>query len=144
MRKPSAREIRLLIYVLVLGGVVAWKVGRRWWIPDMNISTAHYVIQSTATPEETEKTGQALEFLYAAYSKFLDGMGLTFRSHDRLKVKLFKDREGVAKLLQNGSGVDAFEEHMGKIERIERQWYEHARMLKKKLQKQTTPSVELH
>ncbi|MFW5923884.1 MAG: DUF1570 domain-containing protein [Planctomycetota bacterium] len=294
MRKPSPREVRLLIYVFVLGGVVAWKVSREWWAPDMVISTAHYRIQSAATREETDKTGRALESLYMAYAEFLDDAGLSPNSHDRLQVKLFKDREefrrvndvrgwaeafyhepfcyaynaagkpnpyhwmlheathqlnsevagvdpekwleeglatyfstrrigredlimgetdtntypvwwlhklatsgelgtdkangsviplrfivsgsggpdiddafnlyylhwwtlthfllhhedgryrgGVAKLLQNGSGVDAFEEHVGDIERIEQRWYEHVRVLKK-LQKQTTPPVELH
>ncbi len=108
MRKPSAREIRLLIYVLVLGGVVAWKVGRKWWIPDMTVSTGHYVIQSTATSEETKKTGQALEFLYAAYSKFLDGLGLSVRPHDRLKVKLFEDRDEFRRVNDIRGWAEAF------------------------------------
>jgi hypothetical protein len=88
----TAREIRLLLYVLVLLGVVAWKFVPRPWRASITFEAPHYLIYSTATQPQTTDTAQALEVLYTAYSNCLGGLESFQREHPRLKVKLFRDR----------------------------------------------------
>ena len=65
---------------------------RRRWTPTVTITTEHYVIQSTATPEQTREIGKVAEMLYTRYGVFLKEMGVTPQQHGKLKIKLFKDR----------------------------------------------------
>ena len=91
--KITPRSIRLLIYLLLLVGVLVWDFSRRQWSPEVTLGTQHYVIESTATREQTRKTGRALEALYLAYADFSDQLGLKARPHDKLQVRLFGNRE---------------------------------------------------
>src|SRR5512137_1508453 len=54
----TAREIRLLLYVLVLLGVVAWKFVPRPWRASITFEAPHYLIYSTATQPQTADTAQ--------------------------------------------------------------------------------------
>lgn len=55
--------------------------------------TEHYIIISTATPEQTEEIAGVAEIVYNAYQEFLGQMGKSIEQHPKLKMKLFKDRE---------------------------------------------------
>jgi hypothetical protein len=88
----KAREVRLLIYLLVVLCVVAWKFVPRPWHPTITFEGSHHVIDSTATKPETEETARALELLYVAYSNRFGGLPGFQREHPKLKVKLFKNR----------------------------------------------------
>ena len=89
----KAREKRMLLYLLVVLGVAAWKFVPRPWHPTVTLDAAHHRIQATATREQTDDTARALEALYQTYSNRF-GVLTQFRAaHPKLQVKLFKDRE---------------------------------------------------
>lgn len=84
--------MRLLIYLLVLVGVVAWKFVPRPWRPAITLKARHHLILSSAAQPQTADTAQALELLYNAYSNHFASLAQFRREHPKLKVKLFKDR----------------------------------------------------
>ncbi len=88
----TAREIRLLLYLLVLVGVVAWKFVPRPWRAAITLKATHHLIYSSASPAQTTDTAQGLEMLYIAYSNQFGGLQQFQRDHPQLKVKLFGDR----------------------------------------------------
>ena len=91
--KLTPREMRMLLYLLVLLGFAAWKFVPRPWHPSLTLETPCHIIYSTATREQTEATAHALELLYGAYSNRFGHFAGFQHEHPRLKVKLFKDRE---------------------------------------------------
>ena len=91
--KLTPREMRMLLYLLVLLGFAAWKFVPRPWHPSLTLETPCHIIYSTATREQTEATAHALELLYGAYSNRFGHLARFQHKHARLKVKLFKDRE---------------------------------------------------
>ena len=90
--KLKPRETRMLMYLLVLVGVVAWKFVPRPWRPTITLEAPHHIIHSTATRGQTEDTAHAMELLYGAYSNRFGSLPQFQRDHPKLKVKLFKDR----------------------------------------------------
>ena len=64
----TKRTKRLLAYLSVLLLVVALDCWYRRWEPALEVTTLHYVIYSTATPEQTEEVGEVAEMLYRAYA----------------------------------------------------------------------------
>ncbi len=107
-RRFTARELRLLLYVLVLLGVVAWKFMPRPWRASSTFEAPHYLIYSTATQAQTADTAWALEVLYNAYSNRLGGLGSFQHEHPRLKVKLFKDRPEFRRVYPGLGWAEAF------------------------------------
>ncbi|MBF0329938.1 MAG: DUF1570 domain-containing protein [Nitrospirae bacterium] len=93
MRRLSRREKILLICFAVLIAVFAWDRARRIWSPKITIETDHYTIYSTATPDQTQKIGLVAEIQYAGYMKFLEQLMIAPLRHEKLKIKLFKDRK---------------------------------------------------
>ena len=87
------REIRLILYLLVVAGVAAWKFIPRPWHPTITLETSHQTIYSTASPQQTEETAHALDLLYIAYSNRLGGLPGFQGQHPKLKVQLYKDRK---------------------------------------------------
>ena len=83
--------MRMVIYLLVLLGVVAWKFMPRPWRPASPGNSAYLIFSSA--PRSRQKIGQALELLYNAYSNHFGGLAQFQREHPKLKVKLFKDRD---------------------------------------------------
>jgi len=82
----------MLIYLLVLLGIAAWKFIPRPWHPAVVLELPHHVIYSTATRQQTEDTAHAMELLYGAYSNCFAAVAQFETGHPKLKVKLFKDR----------------------------------------------------
>jgi hypothetical protein len=91
-RRLTAREMRLLIYLFVLLGVLAWKFLPRPWHPAFALETPHHLILSSASQPQTSDTAHALELLYIAYSDRFGSLPQFRREHPKLKVKLFKGR----------------------------------------------------
>ncbi|HJR74298.1 MAG TPA: DUF1570 domain-containing protein, partial [Luteimonas sp.] len=56
------------------------------------VETAHYRIVSNATPEQTERVGQAVESLYAAYTGFFGDRIPLPANPPKLKLMLYRDR----------------------------------------------------
>ena len=104
----KGRETRLLIYLLVLLGVVAWKFIPRSWHPSLTLEVPHHIIYSTATRAQTEETAQAMELLYNAYSNRLRSLPQFQARHPKLKVKLFKDRAELRRVNPGLGWAEAF------------------------------------
>ncbi len=92
-RKIAAREIRMVLYVLVLLGVLAWKFVPRPWHPAITLESPHHIIFSSANLAQTTNTAHALDLLYIAYSNRFRSLPQFQPAHPKLKVKLFADRD---------------------------------------------------
>lgn len=104
----TARTLRMLVYLLVVAGIAAWKYLPRPWHPTLTLDSAHYTIFSTATRQQTEETGRALELLYTAYSNRLGTVRGFERTHPRLQIQLYKDREEMRRVNPNLGWAEAF------------------------------------
>lgn len=82
----------MVIYLLVLLGVLAWRYVPRPWHPARTLETPQHVIYSTATRQQSEDTARAMGLLYNAYSNRFGSLAEFQRGHPRLQVKLYKDR----------------------------------------------------
>jgi hypothetical protein len=91
-RKFTTREIRMLLYLLVLLGVAAWKLVPRFWHAAFTLEAPHHLIYSSASRTQAEDTDRALDLLYIAYSNRFGSLEGFQRDTPKLKVKLFKDR----------------------------------------------------
>jgi hypothetical protein len=104
----KTRETRMLVYLVILGAVAAWKFVPRPWHPSITLETGHHVIYSTATRQQTEDTAHALELLYRAYSNRLGSLESFQGAHSRLKLKLFRDRAEFRWVHPNLGWAEAF------------------------------------
>lgn len=91
-RRFSRRSVRWLVYLAMLLAAAAWRFAPRPWKPALTIETPHYLIASTATPEQTAEVGRVAELLYSAYSNRFGALPTFQREHPRLKLRLYKDR----------------------------------------------------
>lgn len=107
-RRPTASEIRLLVYFAVLLGVVAWKFLPRPWHPTQVMETACHKIYSTATTQQTADTARALEMLYTAYSNKLGSVSGCQHPHPLLQVKLYKNRDEMRRINPGLGWAEAF------------------------------------
>src|SRR5881628_2326600 len=106
--KPKPRELRMLLYLLAVLAVAAWKFIPRPWHPTLTLDTPHHRISSTATKKQTEETARALDLLYGAYSNRC-GTVTGFQSeHSKLLVKLFKDRTEFRRINPGLGWAEAF------------------------------------
>lgn len=87
------KPVRLLVLFAVVVGIFGTDCWRRRWRADTEISTEHYVVYSTATPEHTEKIATVVEMLYDVYSDTFSETADFKKDHAKLKLKLFKDRD---------------------------------------------------
>lgn len=90
MKKPG--QWRMWLYLAVLLGVAGWKFLPRPWHPTSTLETAHHIIYSTATKQQTDDTAHALTLLYSAYADVMGTLPGFQRDHSKLKVELFKNR----------------------------------------------------
>ena len=95
MRALTSREKRILVYFGIFLVVLGWDCLRRRWspAPASGFQTEHYVIESSATPEQTREIGQVTEVVYRGYADLAARLQLTIAPHPKLKMKLFKDRD---------------------------------------------------
>ena len=104
----KARETRMVVYLLILGAVAAWKFIPRPWHPSTTLETGHHLIYSTATRQQTEETARTLELLYQTYSNRLSTLETFQSAHPKLRVKLFKDRAEFRRINPNLGWAEAF------------------------------------
>ncbi|HEU5125709.1 MAG TPA: hypothetical protein VFW05_16780 [Verrucomicrobiae bacterium] len=104
--QPS--KVRWLIYLLILLGIAGWKFLPRPWHPTVVLETAHYHIASTATREQVEEFGNAVEILYNAYSNRFHALPEFDRTHPKLKLLLYKDRNEMRRINPNLGWAEAF------------------------------------
>jgi len=103
-----ARETRMLLYLLIVLAVAAWKYLPRPWHPMLTLDSPHYTIYSTASRQQTDATAHALEFLYVAYSNRLGSVSGFQRSHPRLRVKLYQNRAELRRVNPGLGWAEAF------------------------------------
>lgn len=104
----KGREKRLLVYLVMVGTVAAWKFVPRYWAPTWVLETEHYAIASTATPGQTAEIGRVAEVLYAAYRERLGALPGFQTNHARLKLILYKDREEMRRINPGLGWAEAF------------------------------------
>ncbi|NLH42971.1 MAG: hypothetical protein GX448_14115 [Planctomycetes bacterium] len=93
MRALTPREKRVLVYFGVLCVILGWDCFRRRWTGHAPFETEHYLIESSATPEQTREIGLAAEIVYDAYAELMAQLDHAARPHPKLKMRLFKDRD---------------------------------------------------
>ena len=98
----------MLLYLLPLLGLLAWKYVPRPWHPAITLETPHHLIYSSATRAQTSDTALALERLYLAYSNRFGSLDGFQRERARLKVKLFKDRAEMRRVNPGLGWAEAF------------------------------------
>ncbi len=87
------KPLRLLALFAVLSVIYGWDCWHRRWSPSITQETEHYIVYSTASPEQTQKIGDVVETLYGAYHDFFgDAFGANV-GDAKLKLKLFGDRD---------------------------------------------------
>lgn len=104
---PPKPKRLLILFGLLLALVVGDKIYRRW-TPTNSHTTAHYVIQSSALPSQTEDIGAKLEALHAAYVDLFKSWPEVQQPHALLKVKLFKDRQEFQRCNRGIGWAEAF------------------------------------
>jgi hypothetical protein len=107
-RKFSAREIRWLVYLLILLTAAAWRFLPRPWHPAHIVETSRHKIFSTATQPQIHNTAHALELLYHAYSNRLHAVSGWGDNHPLLQVKLYKDRAEMRRINPALGWAEAF------------------------------------
>ena len=98
----------MLIYLVILGVVAAWKFVPRPWHPSITLETRHHLIYSSAARQDTDETAHTLELLYQTYSNRLGSLESFQVVHPRLKVRLFKDRREFRRINPNLGWAEAF------------------------------------
>jgi hypothetical protein len=107
-RRLFAREKRLLLCLGIVLMMAAWKFTPRSWLPARTIETAHYVIASTATAEQTAEVGRVVEVLYESYSNRFSNLATFNPIHPRLKLLLYKDRAEMRRINPGLGWAEAF------------------------------------
>ena len=108
LRRWKAREIRMVCYLVLLTVIAIWKFAPRPWHASVKVETAHHIIYSTATRQQTDDTAHALELLYNGYSNRIGALPQFRRNHPKLKLKLFKDRTEFRWVNPNLGWAEAF------------------------------------
>ena len=84
---------RLLILFGLLLAILAGEKIYRLWSPTHTHSTTHYTILSSAMPPQSVETGDKVEALYTAYTETFKVWPELQQPHEKLQLKLFKDRQ---------------------------------------------------
>lgn len=98
----------MLVYLLILSAVAAWRFIPRPWHPSVTLETERHLLYSTATRQQTEETARTLELLYQTYSNRLSTLDTFQSAHPKLRVKLFKDRAEFRRINPNLGWAEAF------------------------------------
>jgi len=107
-RKFNWSKARWLIYLAILLGIAAWRFVPRPWTPARTLETQHYIISSTASPEQTEQVGRVVELLYNAYSNRFGTLPTFRHDHPKLKLLLYKDRREFRRVNPGLGWAEAF------------------------------------
>jgi len=83
---------RLLILFGILLAILAGEKACSWWRPTHTHTTTHYTILSSALPAQSAETGEKVEALYTAYVETFKVWPEVRQPHEKLQLKLFKDR----------------------------------------------------
>jgi hypothetical protein len=107
-QRLSSREKRMLFYFLAIVAVAAWRLVPRYWKPTTVTETEHYQISSTATPQQTDAMGRAVEMLYRVYADRFARLPAFQSRHPKLKLLLYKDRDELHRINPGLGWAEAF------------------------------------
>ena len=97
-----------MVYLAVALLIVGVDYVRRYWSPDIVQESEHYLILSTATPEQTSEIAFVAEIVYKGYGQLIrparDGKG----SYPKLKIKLFKDHKEFKRCNRSKGWAEAY------------------------------------
>ena len=99
---------RLLILFGTLLAILAGEQVYRWWHPTHTHSTTHYTILSSALPAQSAETGDKVEALYTAYLETFKIWPELQQPHEKLQLKLFKDRSEFRRCNRGLGWAEAF------------------------------------
>jgi len=88
--------------------VAAWRFLPRPWKPARIVETAHYIIASTATAEQTEQIARVVEILYQSYSNKFSSLPTFTPNHPRLQLLLYRDRAEMRRINPGLGWAEAF------------------------------------
>jgi hypothetical protein len=100
--KLPPRTKRMLGYFGVLVVFLAVNYWYRYWSPDLTVETEHYLVESSATPAQTERVGRVAEITYQGYRSLVGDSLPLLEKHPRLKLKVYKDREEFQRVTNPG------------------------------------------
>ena len=103
---PEKPARLLTLFGLLMAIVVGERIWRHW-TPTFSLVTAHYTIQSSATPEQTKAVGSVVEGLYATYRTELPELAKTAPTN-LLQLKLFKNRDEFRRCNRSLGWAEAF------------------------------------
>jgi hypothetical protein len=98
----------MLIYLVIIASIAAWRFLPRPWHPTTHRETDHYAIASTATPQQTTAMGDAAERLYRGYARLFGKLPKYQANHPRLKMLLYKDRDEMRYINPGMGWAEAF------------------------------------
>ena len=93
MRSLTNREKRLLVLFSILLAILAYDCWHRRWFPTITLESDHYVIYSTAGESQTRLALNKMEVLCDRYNTFMAPLLTTMENSQKLKLKLFKNRD---------------------------------------------------
>src|SRR4030042_7114672 len=108
MRALKAWEKRFLAYPVIVFAVLLLGYFYHNRSPEIIKETKHYIIYSTATKKQTNQTAQVAEIVYKGYLQLADQLGLKVKLQQKLKIKLFKDREEFRRCNPNIGWMEGF------------------------------------
>ncbi|MGZ4965300.1 MAG: hypothetical protein ACXWC8_22315, partial [Limisphaerales bacterium] len=108
LRRLTGREIRFLALLALVAAVGYWKFAPRHWSATITTQTEHYIIASTATHDQVEQVGKTMELLYAAYSNKFGTISSFKRTHPKLQVRLYKNRDELRHVNPSIGWAEAF------------------------------------
>ena len=109
IRILPAKPARLLTLVGVLA--IVWGVDQwlRWWRPTQTTQTAHYLIRSSAQPDQTAAVARKVEVLRGAYCELFRELLPTNPGPARpLRLNLYRDRAEFRRCNRNLGWAEAF------------------------------------
>jgi len=107
MRKPSIREILLVVVMVCLAVYVSvWRYQQNWH-PKHTIESTHYTFVSSATLEQTYMAAAVAESLFAAHSILMSDLGVTNTFKGRMAMYLYRNRSEFRRV-NNAGWEEAF------------------------------------
>jgi hypothetical protein len=99
---------RLFILLGILLAILAGEQVYRWWRPTHTHTTLHYTILSSALLAQSAETGDKVEALYTAYVETFKSWPELQQPHEKLQLKLFKDRQEFRRCHRGLGWAEAF------------------------------------
>ena len=106
--RSSARNKRIVLYLLIALGIGVYLRAPRPWITEREHITQHFRIESRTSAAQGERLGLAGEALYAAYLRRFGGLPGFKQEHPLLLLRIYRDRDDFRRINPDASWAEAF------------------------------------